>query len=246
MEKSLNNMVLPAITLAIGMIVSTSIAACSALKFKNMDQTVFVTGAARKRITSDLGVWSVTVSREAPKIHDAYTLLAGDIPKVETYIRKKGFSQDQMTRSSISTTTLKEQKHGTEGESGGKIIGYNLSQCIQVRSNDVQKLAAVAREATELLEQGILIESGSPQFYCSSIGELKQAMLADAAKDAQLRAKKIAENTGSRIGPLRSAKMGALQITAPNSTEVSDSGISDSTSIEKDITAVVNVSFAVE
>jgi hypothetical protein len=39
--------------------------------------------------------------------------------------------------------------------------------------------------------------------------------------------------------------MGVLQITPADSTEVSDSGISDTTTIDKDMTAVVNVSFAV-
>jgi hypothetical protein len=40
--------------------------------------------------------------------------------------------------------------------------------------------------------------------------------------------------------------MGVLQITAAYSTEVSDMGISDTSSIDKDMTAVVNVSFAVD
>jgi len=36
-----------------------------------------------------------------------------------------------------------------------------------------------------------------------------------------------------------------LQITPPDSTEVSDAGMYDTTSIDKDMTAVVNISFAV-
>jgi hypothetical protein len=40
--------------------------------------------------------------------------------------------------------------------------------------------------------------------------------------------------------------MGVLQITAPDSTEVSDSGIFDTGTIDKDMTAVVNISFAVD
>jgi hypothetical protein len=152
-----------------------------------------------------------------------------------------------MVRSSIRTITLKEQKQGFPDESSaGKILGYRLSQNIEVRSKDVQKVASVARVATELLEQNIMIDSQTPEFYCTSIGDLKQSMLADAAKDAQVRARKIAESTGSKIGPLRSAKMGALQITPPDSTQVSDEGISDTASIEKDITAVVNVSFSLD
>jgi hypothetical protein len=37
-----------------------------------------------------------------------------------------------------------------------------------------------------------------------------------------------------------------MQITPADSNEVSDSGMNDTSSLEKDITAVVNVSFAVD
>jgi hypothetical protein len=40
--------------------------------------------------------------------------------------------------------------------------------------------------------------------------------------------------------------MGVLQITPADSTEVSDMGMYDTTSIDKDMTAVVNISFAVD
>ena len=71
-------------------------------------------------------------------------------------------------------------------------------------------------------------------------------MLAEATKDAKARAEAIANSTGDRIGPIRSAKTGVFQITPRYSTEVSDSGVYDTTSLEKDITAVVSVSFGVE
>jgi hypothetical protein len=40
--------------------------------------------------------------------------------------------------------------------------------------------------------------------------------------------------------------MGVLQITPADSNEVSDSGMNDTSSLEKDITAVVNIGFAVD
>jgi hypothetical protein len=61
-----------------------------------------------------------------------------------------------------------------------------------------------------------------------------------------MRAKKIAEATGSKLGPIRDARMGVLQITPKNSTEISDYGMNDVGSIEKEITAVINASFGLE
>ena len=115
-----------------------------------------------------------------------------------------------------------------------------------MRSTDVDKIARIAREATELINQGILLESMAPEYHFTKLGDLKIKMLAAAAKDAQERAKKIAESTGSGIGSVRSARMGVLQITPADSNEVSGEGMNDTSSLEKDITAVVNISFAVD
>ena len=133
----------------------------------------------------------------------------------------------------------------TEGNETSEITGYSLGQQIEVRSTDVQKIAAISREATELINQGILIESSAPKYYYTKIGDLKIEMLGEAAKDAKERAERIASSTGNSIGSVKSAKMGVLQITAADSTDVSDYGVFDTTTIEKDMTAVVNVSFAV-
>ncbi|ABB16247.1 conserved domain protein [Carboxydothermus hydrogenoformans Z-2901] len=70
-------------------------------------------------------------------------------------------------------------------------------------------------------------------------------MLGLATKDAMQRAEQIAKFTGVKVGKLRSSKMGVFQITAPYSTDVSDMGIFDTSSIEKEITAVVTCEFEI-
>jgi hypothetical protein len=115
-----------------------------------------------------------------------------------------------------------------------------------VRSNDVDKIEKLAREATELINQGILLESSPPEYLYTKLGDLKIEMLAEAAKDAKVRAQQIASSTGSSIGSVRTARMGVMQITPADSNDVSDSGMNDTSSLEKDITAVVNVGFAVD
>lgn len=229
--------------LAIGLIISSLILGWSYRNSKKGDEAITVTGSAKKRISSDLVLWSAGVSSQAPQLAEAYKQLSNDIPKIKQYLLSKGIPEDQMTVSSISTTTIKRKD--TEGNETAEITGYSLGQQIEVRSTDVQKIAAISRQATELINQGILIESSAPKYYYTKIGDLKIEMLGEAAKDAKERAERIASSTGNSIGSVKSAKMGVLQITAADSTDVSDYGVFDTTTIEKDMTAVVNVSFAV-
>jgi len=225
--------------LAIGLVLSSCIFGWFYSKTKRGDEAITVTG-----IKSDLVVWSAGVSCQSPQLSEAYKQISDNVPRIKKYLVSKGIPEEQMTVSAINTTTLKKQNDN--GVETSEITGYSLQQQIEVRSNDVDKIAQIAREATELINQGILIESNPPQYYYTQIGDLKIEMLGEAAKDAKERAEKIAASTGNSIGPVRSARMGVLQITPADSTEVSDMGIYSTSTIDKDMTAVVNISFAVD
>lgn len=230
--------------LAVGLVLSSIVLGWSYSQKKNTDETITVTGSARKRIASDLVVWRAVVTYQSAELSGAYASLKENVPRVRAYLVSKGVPEDQIVVSSVTTQKLQEKSEG--GEETGRVNGYVLSQTLEVRSGDVERITKVSREVTELIEQGILLESQAPEYQYTKLGELKIEMLAEAAKDAKERAQKIASSTGSRIGSVRSARMGVMQITAADSNEVSDYGVNDTSSLEKDITAVVNVSFAVD
>jgi hypothetical protein len=161
--------------------------------------------------------------------------------------------ENQIVISAVVTTPIRPQPQRTyQGMNveitalSGKIAGYSLKQTLEIRSTDIDKISAVSRQVTQLITQGIFLESESPQYLYTRLAEAKVDILASAARDARERAKQIAESAGSRVGEARSAQMGVLQITAADSNNVSDYGENDTKSLEKDINAVVNMSFALE
>ena len=85
-----------------------------------------------------------------------------------------------------------------------------------------------------------------PEYYYTKLADLKIEIQAAAAKDAMTRGQKIAEATSRKLGTLTNARMGVLQITPKNSNMISDYGMNDVSSIEKELTAVVNASFEIE
>ncbi len=230
-------------SLALGLVASSLILAWAYTNKKSGDEMITVTGSAKKRIKSDLVNWSAGVSYQASDLSSAYQSLTENVPKIKKYLIKKGVKEAEITISAISSNTLHPRDEN--GNEKSEITGYMLGQRVSVSSNDVDLVAKIAREATELLEEGILIESSAPKYYYTKLGDLKIEMLGEAAKDAKVRAEQIAASTGNSIGAIRSARMGVMQITAADSTEVSDYGISDNSTIDKDITAVVKIDFAV-
>lgn len=230
--------------LAVALVLSSIVGAWAYTRAKNTEQTVTVTGSARKRIKSDLVVWRAAVTYQATQLSEAYGALSANVPRVKQYLVSKGIPENQITVSAITSQTLHDKDQN--GADTGKITGYSLRQEVEVRSHDVERIAQIARESTELINQNILLESMPPEYLYTKLGDLKIEMLAEAAKDAKVRAQQIASSTGSSIGSVRSAKMGVMQITPADSNDVSDSGMNDTSALEKDITAVVNVSFAVD
>src|SRR5690606_35555724 len=137
------------VALAIGLVLSATIFGWFFSTARKGDEAITVTGSAKRRITSDLAVWTAGVSAQSPQISAAYEELASSIPRIKQYLLSKGIAEEQMTISSISTTTLK--RRDSDYNETGEITGYSLTQQIEVRSAEVQKIAQVAREATELI-----------------------------------------------------------------------------------------------
>ena len=126
-----------------------------------------------------------------------------------------------------------------------KVEMYTLTQTIAISSGDMTKVPVVARTVTSLIKDGVEIDSSAPCFLYTKLSELKINMLADATKDATSRAEQIVNNAHGRLGKLVEAKMGVMQINPKGVSATSAEGNNDTSSYEKEITAVVSAKFEV-
>lgn len=240
-----------AVALSLSIILSSVIASWAFLHAKKLSQTIQVTGSAKKRIKSNLMIWNASVTVESASLADAYGKLSRDVEKTKAFLIHQGVPENQIVISAVSTTPVRRGKNSPSeganvGAISGPVTGYSLKQSLGIRSSDIDKITNISRQVTELINQAILLESEEPQYLYTRIAETKVEILAAAARDAKERAQQIAASTGSRVGGIRSAEMGVLQITAADSSAVSGYGENDTKSLEKDITAVVHVTFAIE
>lgn len=230
--------------MGISIIILAVILANPLRKFVVQKQSITVTGSAKKEIKSDLGTLSFTLISEEYTSLDAYNRIEAQKPKLFDYLNSKGFPADKIR---TNTVFIMEQKEYTAyGNPTGKILGYEYSQTFLITSSDVNQILAISLDAPSLIQQGLNLRVGSPEFHYTKLADLKIGIQAEAAKDAKNRALKIAESTGSKLGNLINARMGVMQIVPKNSNEVSDYGFNDVSSIEKEIIAVVNATFILE
>ena len=97
-----------------------------------------------------------------------------------------------------------------------------------------------------LLERGIDVSAAPLEYISTELTDAKLNALGAATEEARRRAKILVNGLGGKLGPMRSTSLGVYQITPRDSTDVSDYGINDTSSREKDVTAVVTATFAVK
>ena len=234
---------IPAALLAVGLAGAAWILGASAMGVANSRATITVTGSAKRTIRADLAAWRGSFSAQSPRIEDAYAELEASARRVRAYLVGRGFADSALVFSQVQTQTL--YARSPNGMKTGQVEGYRLMQTVEVRSRDVRRIETLARESTVLIRQGVRFESNPPEYLVTGLADLKVEMLAAATRDARARALEMARNAGSKVGRLRSARMGVFQVTPTNSTMVTDYGINDTSALDKDITSVVSVSFEI-
>lgn len=230
-----------ALILAVGLLASVSVATYGFVRSRTQANTITVTGSAKKQIKSDYVTWKGSFSRQSGSLSEAYSKLQGDLVIVKDYLNKAGISEKDYTVSSVNTQVNYVML--SNGYMSSQVDSYRLSQDIELRSGDIDGITKISRESTKLIQDGVQFQSNAPMYFYTKIADLKVDMLALATKDARSRAEKIAENAGAELRSLKTAKMGVFQITPINSNEVTDYGINDTSSIEKEIMSVVNCTF---
>lgn len=192
----------------------------NAIKNRNQSEnTISVTGLGTKTFTSDLITWSGTFSRSSFDLQSAYAELAKDRGVIQQYLSSKGIKAEELVFSAVDIQKQYSYSSDAQGNSSSTFNGYQLIQKVSIESKEVAKIEDLSRNITEIINRGIEFTSSPPNYFYTKLSEVKQEMIAEASSDAKERAEKVAENAGAKLGKLKKATTGVIQITAPNSTE---------------------------
>jgi uncharacterized protein len=227
---------------SVAFVIGSFVVAASLKDVRRADEVVSVTGSAKRSIRSDFVVWNLSVTAQASSLPPASQELQRYADQVMAFLREQQIPDSAVTSHPIETSAMTEVTES--GRETGRVAGYRLTKSFEVRSADVDGMTRISQRTGDLINRGVPLVASQPQYLFTKLGELRPALLADATKEARTRADVIAQSTGVSVGKVRSARIGVFQITPRFSTEVADYGINDVSSVEKDVTAVVHVTFS--
>ena len=201
---------------------------------------ITVTGSAKVSAIADNAVWTLSVQESSTKVADAVSRAGTSINALTGYLTKGGIPADALQLGPVSTYGIADYKSGNPT---GRILSYNASRDLTVRSKNVQLIAKLSQGIGVVLQTGVNVNNNGPQYYISSLPTLRPQLLQEAMKDAQIRAIALTKAVGGSIGAVLSVMSGPFQVTTPDSTTTSDAGAYDTSTIAKTVTATVSVTF---
>jgi hypothetical protein len=240
MENTNKSYIVFGLILGVSLVLSATIGSFTFYKLRSMD-SISSTGSAKKAVMSDKVKWTSSINRPAKMstIKDSYAKMDADLKEVKSFLAVSGVPEESIDVSPIYMNEIYEQYPGPEKN-------YNLMQNIKVESADVEKISKLSENTNSLIiNKGVLFSTNSLEYYYSKLPETRIELIASAVEDAKVRAGELAKAGGKKIGVLKSASSGVVQVLSPNSIEVSDYGMYDTSSIEKEIMITVKASFEI-
>lgn len=239
-EKSL---VIPAVILGVALVIASFVGAFTFYKIRTFDNVLSVIGSTKTKVVSDSVKWSSSITRSVTEasLQKGYSQIAKDLAIVKSFLASKGVKDSEINVSTVFTNEIYKYNSNSSGPRE-----YMLQQTITVQSENVSAITDIAKNTQPVTDNGVIYSSMQPEYYYSKLAELRVNLLDAALKDAKARAEKLANASGSRVGALKSAASGVVQVLSPNSVEVSDYGQYDTSSINKEVMVTVRASFVVE
>lgn len=204
--------------------------------------TIEVTGSAREAVVADQGRWIINLEAKTG-VNDqqaGFNTLDGAVAKITAYLENEGFAEYE-TPAGTSFPNFTYPQYGEPIQTG-----YTVSRSVIVRGSDVEKLSALANNVEPLVGTGYSVGTGALELTYSKLPEARVRLLSSAIKDAEDRAKAIAQDSGRTVGSIKNASSGVVQVLPEGGIEVSDYGSYDTQSLHKEVMVTVRATFSIQ
>jgi len=205
--------------------------------------SVQVKGFATQEITSNLGVFQALIQASNADLKLAYDQLAIHKGRVEEFLKK-----NKVESAIVSWGAVNIQEKNVVNENGhtlNQVYEYVLTQDFKFQTANVAQVQQLAAAISDLMKDGVRLTTYAPVYLYTDLENLKVEMIGNATENAKKRAKIISEKGKFKLGNVAQVRVGIFQITPLHSTDVSDYGVNDTTTIQKEIKCVVDIDYFV-
>lgn len=207
-----------ALIIGVSIMVSCLFLSLGFVRFSKVSSnTIGATGSAHMDFEADQIIWRGSYSADGASSETAYRKISNDAAAVKKYLIEQGVSESEVVFSSVDIQKKYRSIYDQSGNYSGEVEdGYQLTQRVTITSGDLDKVEQISRDVSSLLRTGVEFTSESPEYYCSTLDELKLKLISEATDNARQRIDIIARESGAAVGKLVNSSLGVFQITAAN------------------------------
>ncbi len=226
--------------ISVGLIISALILGQFFYKAQHKSDVVKVVGFASMEYPSDILKWQVQLGVQVDQnnLNSGYMTLSKSVDSFKSILHESGLDTNNLkVRSPYSYATYSQS---------GSINGYSIEQSLVYTLQDTLQFKIIEEldfNPLAFYNKGIMLRSSNIEYYISELPQIKHNIIAEATKDAKIRAMKVADSSGGKVGKIISARVGVFQITEPLSTEVASYGIYSTSSKQKQISVTVSTEY---
>jgi hypothetical protein len=217
-------------------------------RLRSAVRTVTVKGLVEKEVKSDRAIWTLSLRRASADLKDAQAKIAADRDAALAFLKTQGFDDAEIERTPIRTIDKLAREYGQP--QGSDPMRYILTSSLVVSTPKVDRVRSSLGATDALLQSGVVLDGGeggaaNPRFVVSTFNELRPQLLAEATKNAREMAQQFAADSGARVGSIRSANQGQIQIFGTDGNDESGP-FSPTSTVQKRIRVVSTFEFALE
>ncbi|MBD8554936.1 SIMPL domain-containing protein [Rhizobium sp. CFBP 8762] len=165
----------------------------------NSTQVISVTGEGRAEMAPDMALVTLSVVRNAATAREAMDGTSKAVGDILTALKADGIQERDLQTSDFAINPQYQYPDNNNGQNEApKLIGYSVSNTLNVRVRDVTKLG-------ELLDKSVTLgvnQGGSIQFTNDNPEKALSDARKEAVEDAISKAKELTEAAGIKLGPV--------------------------------------------
>jgi hypothetical protein len=211
---------------------------------RTADRYVSVKGVSERDVQATMALWPLRFVSTDDNLTRAQQKFDESRLAVLAFLAKHAIDAAHVGLQGFEVTDLLANPYRREGAVTSRFI---ISGTLMVRVADPALVQKASQDLGSLVQSGVVLSSlggygGGPTYLFTTLNDLKPEMIAEATASAREAAEQFAEDSGSRLGPIRTASQGVFQILPRDRAP----GVSEESQLEKTVRVVTTIEYALE
>lgn len=181
---------------------------------RTQDRYVVVKGLAERYVDADLVVWPINHAVAGNALDAVQAEVDANSAKIQAFLRAAGFSDEEIAKGPPRLTDQEAYAYGDNAPRNR----FRAEATVTLRTDKVDAALGAMQRAGELVRDGVLLTfnygpEGMAGFQYTALNDIKPALIAEATANARQAAEQFANDSGARVGGIRMANQGQIDIS---------------------------------